>query len=110
MMTGFFAVVMSLFLAVTASAGLSDADIADLQKELKAQGATFTVGPSSATERDLSDLCGLVPPKDWWIDDGSGTWSVEDEVYKMKGSSPAENTVRYSYYDGNFSTSAIRLT
>ena len=68
MMTGFFAVVMSLFLAVTASAGLSDTDIADLRKELKAQGATFTVGASSATERDLSDLCGLVPPKDWWID------------------------------------------
>ena len=47
---------------------------------------------------------------DNWVDDGSGVWSVADGVYKMTGSSPAENTVRYSYYDGNFSTSAIRLT
>lgn len=40
---------------------------------------------------------------DNWVDDGSGVWSVENGVYKMIGNSPAENMVRFSYYDGNFS-------
>ena len=37
-----------------------------------------------------------------WIDDGSGTWSIEDFVLKMTGSTPASSTVRYSYYDEDF--------
>jgi hypothetical protein len=37
-----------------------------------------------------------------WIDDGSGTWSVADGVYKMTGNRPPGQTytTRYSYYDG----------
>ena len=37
-----------------------------------------------------------------WMDDGSGTWSIEDFVLKMTGSTPASSTVRYSYYDEDF--------
>jgi subtilisin family serine protease len=37
-----------------------------------------------------------------WVDDGSGTWSIEDFVLKMTGSSPASSTVRYSIYDEDF--------
>ena len=30
-------------------------------------GWTFTVGQTSASDRPLSELCGLVPPADWWV-------------------------------------------
>jgi C1A family cysteine protease len=56
---------VSLVLSGTVSAGLSVVEIDDLRNQLKAKGATFTIGPSSATQRDLKDLCGLVPPKNW---------------------------------------------
>ena len=37
----------------------------------------------------------------YWVDDGSGTWTVEDGVYKMTGNRPPGQfyTSRYSYYD-----------
>ncbi|MBN1278091.1 MAG: PKD domain-containing protein [Deltaproteobacteria bacterium] len=63
------AVAVFLFLSIAAGAyaGLSVNEIEVLGKQLAAKGATFTVGPSPATERDLKELCGLVPPKNWWI-------------------------------------------
>ena len=38
-----------------------------------------------------------------WIDDGSGTWSVAEGVYKMIGNRPPGTTytTRYSYYEGS---------
>jgi hypothetical protein len=54
--------------------------------------------PIPEFEEDLED--GVA---DNWVDDGSGVWSVADGVYKMTGSSPAQNTVRYSYHDANYS-------
>jgi C1A family cysteine protease len=46
---------------------LSDADIAALQEQAKLEGWTFTIGKNSATNRSFSQLCGLVEPKDWWV-------------------------------------------
>jgi C1A family cysteine protease len=57
--------ILSLFWSVSVSAGLSDVEIDALKTQLKARGATFTVDSNSATQRDLADLCGLRPPKDW---------------------------------------------
>jgi hypothetical protein len=37
-----------------------------------------------------------------WVDDGSGTWSIEDFALKMTGSSPASGTVRTSIYNEDF--------
>ena len=47
---------------------ISDADITALQKQGLVDGWTFTVGKNPATERPLSQLCGLVEPKNWWVD------------------------------------------
>jgi C1A family cysteine protease len=58
---------LSLSFALPVWAELSDAEIDDLLSQLEAKGATFTVGPSSATRRNLEDLCGLVPPQNWWL-------------------------------------------
>ncbi|RLB04800.1 MAG: hypothetical protein DRG83_04005 [Deltaproteobacteria bacterium] len=66
--TGFIAVILSLFLCLNVSARLTKEDIQNLRQKLKARNATFTVGLNSATEYDLSELCGLVPPENWWID------------------------------------------
>lgn len=64
---GILAVFLSMVFAVTVSAKLSAQDIEKLRAELEAQGATFTVGLNPATERDDNELCGLVPPKNWWV-------------------------------------------
>ena len=65
-----FAGVLTLFIALVlvaaAHAKLSVQDIEGLRAELAAKGATFTVGLNAATERDLSELCGLIPPPKWW--------------------------------------------
>ncbi len=61
--------ILALFLSIpfttTVYARLDTQDIEKLRSELLDRGATFKVGPNSATNRDLKDLCGLVPPKDW---------------------------------------------
>ena len=46
---------------------ISDADIAKLQERGLQDGWTFTVGETPATERPLSQLCGLVEPDNWRI-------------------------------------------
>lgn len=46
---------------------LSDADITTLQIQGIQEGWTFTIGKNTATDRPLSELCGLVEPKDWWV-------------------------------------------
>ena len=66
-LVGILAVFLSLVFAATVSAKLSAQNIEKLREELKDQGATFTVGPNLATERDDNELCGLVPPKNWWV-------------------------------------------
>ena len=38
---------------------------------------------------------------DNWSTDGSGTWGVTSEVYRMTGTTPASSTVRYTYYNGD---------
>ena len=47
---------------------ISDADITALQEQGLKEGWTFTVGKNPATDRPLSQLCGLVEPEDWWVD------------------------------------------
>ena len=44
---------------------LSDADIAALQAQGEREGWTFTVRQNDATKYPLSQLCGVVRPKDW---------------------------------------------
>jgi len=64
--TALTAVLGALCLAASPAAGqLSEEDLAALRRQGEREGWTFTVGPSSATERPLSELCGLVIPKDW---------------------------------------------
>ena len=46
---------------------VSDADIAVLQEQAQREGWTFTVGKNPATDRPLSQLCGLVVPENWWV-------------------------------------------
>jgi len=58
---------LSFVFSATVQANLSVQDIQNLRVELKAQGATFKVGTNSATERDINELCGLVPPENWWV-------------------------------------------
>gem|GEM_PF-1471389 len=66
-LAGFLAIFLSFVFATSVSAKLSAQDINKLRVDLEAQGATFTIGPNPATERDLNELCGLVPPKNWWV-------------------------------------------
>lgn len=47
---------------------LSDTDIVALKEQGLKEGWTFTVGKNPATERSLSQLCGLIEPEDWRID------------------------------------------
>jgi hypothetical protein len=47
---------------------ISDADITALQEQGLQEGWTFTIGKNPATERSLSQLCGLAEPEDWWVD------------------------------------------
>jgi hypothetical protein len=44
---------------------LSDADIAALREQGQREGWTFTVRQNEATQYPLSQLCGVVRPKDW---------------------------------------------
>ena len=46
---------------------LSDADIAALQAQGEREGWTFTVSKNEATQYSLSQLCGVVQPKDWAV-------------------------------------------
>ena len=52
----------------TNAQGLSSVDIAALQEKGEIEGWTFTVEENSVTARSLDELCGLVEPKDWWVD------------------------------------------
>lgn len=47
---------------------ISDADLLRLQEQGKKEGWTFSVGKNPATDRSLSQLCGLVVPENWWVD------------------------------------------
>jgi len=49
------------------SGQLSDADIAALRKQGEREGWTFTVSQNDATRYPLSQLCGVVRPKDWAV-------------------------------------------
>jgi len=55
-----------LLFTATAQAGLTAPDFSGLQAGLDAEGATFSVGDNPAANRDISELCGLVPPENWW--------------------------------------------
>jgi hypothetical protein len=46
---------------------ISDADIAVLQEQGQREGWTFSVGKNPATDRPLSQLCGLAVPENWWV-------------------------------------------
>ena len=60
-----FAALLILVFATSVQAGLTAQEITRLQAELDAKGATFTVGPNPATQYDITELCGLVPPDNW---------------------------------------------
>jgi hypothetical protein len=60
--------VLLLTLAGTAFAQLSAADLEAMKERGEREGWTFTVGENEATGRSLDELCGLVPPEDWWVD------------------------------------------
>jgi C1A family cysteine protease len=62
---GILAFLLTMAFAVTVSAKLSIQDIETRRAALQAQNATFTIGPNPATELDLSQLCGLIPPENW---------------------------------------------
>jgi hypothetical protein len=47
---------------------ISDAEITLLQEQGLKEGWTFIVEKNPATERPLSELCGLVEPENWWVD------------------------------------------
>ena len=64
---GILAVVFTLIFTATVFAKLSARDIENLRIRPEARSATFTIGPNSATERDLDQLCGLVPPENWQV-------------------------------------------
>ena len=49
------------------SSGLSDEEIAALQKQAEIEGWTFSVGKNPATQYSIDELCGLVEPDDWWV-------------------------------------------
>ena len=46
---------------------ITDADIIALQQQAIEDGWTFTIGKNPATDRSLSELCGLVEPDNWWV-------------------------------------------
>lgn len=52
-------------LPVAAVAQLTDTEIAALQERGAREGWTFEVGKTSATDRPLGELCGLVIPENW---------------------------------------------
>ena len=64
----FLRLVLSLILLMTAMpvyGQLSDADISALQQQAIDEGWTFTVSKNPATDRLLSELCGIVEPANW---------------------------------------------
>ena len=65
--TMMFGAFLVLLFAATVHARLTAWEISNLQAGLYEHSATFTVGPNPATERDISELCGLVPPENWWV-------------------------------------------
>jgi hypothetical protein len=46
---------------------VSASEIVALQQQGAQEGWTFTVGENPATDRPLSQLCGLVEPENWWV-------------------------------------------
>lgn len=54
-----------LLSAVPAVAQLSESDIAALRERGQKEGWTFDVGESEATQRPISQLCGVKEPPDW---------------------------------------------
>jgi hypothetical protein len=62
------AVGMGVFvtLSAVAPAQLSSDDLARLRERGEREGWTFSITPSEATARPLSELCGLVAPDRWW--------------------------------------------
>ena len=59
---------MLLTWAGTAGAQLSTADIQSMQERGEREGWTFTVGENLTTSQSIDELCGLVPPENWWVD------------------------------------------
>lgn len=47
---------------------LGNLTLAEVQKDVQAQGFTFTVGKNGVSDIPLERLCGLVVPKDWHVD------------------------------------------
>jgi C1A family cysteine protease len=54
-------------IVVPAWGQLSDADIAALREQGQREGWTFTITKNEATQYPLSQLCGVVRPKDWAV-------------------------------------------
>ena len=48
--------------------GLSNENIAALQQQAKREGWSFTIAENTATQRPLSELCGLEEPENWYVD------------------------------------------
>jgi len=65
LVTMIFGAFLVLIFAATVHARMTAREISNLKSELDKQGATFTVGTNPATERDMNELCGLVPPDNW---------------------------------------------
>ncbi|HUW62642.1 MAG TPA: C1 family peptidase [Candidatus Bathyarchaeia archaeon] len=60
------ALALVCLMAGPAAAQLSAANLASLRAKAAADGWTFSVGENPATNRPLSELCGLVVPDKWW--------------------------------------------
>ncbi|MCX5768796.1 MAG: immunoglobulin domain-containing protein [Candidatus Hydrogenedentes bacterium] len=58
--------VAACVLGMPAAAQVSATDLAALKAEAAANGWTFNVGENAATNRPLSELCGLIVPDRWW--------------------------------------------
>ena len=61
----FRACLLSALLPLAAQAQMADSEIAELQEQGRAEGWTFTVGRTSATDQPAEGLGGLVIPSDW---------------------------------------------
>jgi C1A family cysteine protease len=56
---------LGLLFTLSASAQLSERDIAQMKNQAKSSDWTFTVGETPATSKPISELCGLSAPKKW---------------------------------------------
>ncbi len=67
---------------VSTSKGLTNEDIAALQKQIEIEGWTYTVSENPATKYSIDELCGLVEPEEWWVgakfDSGMPTSTLPD--------------------------------